>query len=63
MSQLAAPIYLNVIYSYDYNFLCLNKHPLPPPQPIKLVNVQNWLCADKLSLNIDKTNFVLFPPL
>ena len=26
----------------------------------ELVYVQNWLCANKLSLNIDKTNFVLF---
>ena len=25
----------------------------------ELLNVENWLCANKLSLNIDKTNFVV----
>ena len=26
----------------------------------KLINVHSWLCANKLSLNIEKSNFVLF---
>ena len=29
----------------------------------ELVTVQNWLSANKLSLNIDKTNFVPFHPV
>ena len=28
----------------------------------ELTNVNNWICANKLSLNIDKSNFVLFHP-
>ena len=26
----------------------------------KLVNIDNWLCANKLSLNIEKSNYVIF---
>ena len=26
----------------------------------ELANIHTWLCANKLSLNIDKTNFVIF---
>ena len=28
----------------------------------ELVNVHGWLCANKLSLNIAKSNYVLFHP-
>ena len=28
----------------------------------ELKHVHDWLCANKLSLNIDKTNFVIFHP-
>ena len=28
----------------------------------ELQKVQNWLCANKLSLNVDKSNFVIFHP-
>ena len=28
----------------------------------ELKNVHDWLCANKLCLNIDKTNFVVFQP-
>ena len=28
----------------------------------ELTHINNWLCANKLSLNIDKSNFVLFHP-
>ena len=28
----------------------------------ELVNVNEWLCANKLSLNLEKTNFILFHP-
>ena len=28
----------------------------------ELKHVHDWLCANKLSLNIDKTNFVIFYP-
>ena len=27
-----------------------------------LVNISNWLVVNKLSLNVDKTNFVVFHP-
>jgi hypothetical protein len=26
----------------------------------ELVNIDNWLCAKKLSLNIEKSNYVIF---
>ena len=26
------------------------------------MNVNEWLCANKLSLNLEKTNFILFHP-
>ena len=29
---------------------------------LELVKVNNWLCANKLSLNINKSNFVIFHP-
>ena len=29
---------------------------------LELKSVHNWLCCNKLSLNIDKTNFVIFHP-
>ena len=29
---------------------------------MQLHNVNQWLCANKLSLNIDKSNFVIFHP-
>ena len=28
----------------------------------ELVNIRDWLCANKLSLNIEKSNYVLFHP-
>ena len=29
----------------------------------ELINIQTWLCANKLSLNIEKSNFTPFHPL
>ena len=29
----------------------------------ELAKVFNWLCANKLSLNIDKSNFIIFRPI
>ena len=28
----------------------------------ELANIHNWLCANKVSLNIEKSNFVIFHP-
>ena len=29
----------------------------------QLINIHNWLCANKLSLNVDKSHFVIFRPV
>ena len=29
----------------------------------QLINIHNWLCANKLSLNVDKSQFVIFHPV
>jgi hypothetical protein len=29
----------------------------------QLINIHNWLCANKLSLNVDKSHFVIFHPV
>ena len=29
---------------------------------LELKSIHNWLCCNKLSLNIDKTNYFIFPP-
>jgi hypothetical protein len=28
----------------------------------QLTNIHKWLCANKLSLNVDKSHFVIFHP-
>ena len=28
----------------------------------ELINIHTWLCANKLSINIEKSNFILFHP-
>ena len=29
----------------------------------ELINIHNWLCANKLSLNVDKSYFIIFHPV
>ena len=56
------------IYFYrfadDSNLFYDNKNLLDMKQNIsqELVNIHVWLCANKLSLNIEKSNFVIFRP-
>ena len=52
------------IFADDTNLFCSNHSLLALESCINenLSHVSNWLIANKLSLNIDKTNFVLFHP-
>ena len=46
----------NLVYKYK------NLTILEPKVNKELVNIQTWLSANKLSLNIDQSNFVIFHP-
>ena len=47
-------LFIIIYYYYHYfYYCCLNRD---------LISVNQWLCANKLSLNIDKSNFVIFRP-
>ena len=52
------------LFADDSNLFCSHKklQSLEQNLNMQLHNVNQWLCADKLSLNIDKTNFVIFRP-
>lgn len=43
---------------YSHNDITLLQHNINS----ELTNVHSWLCSNKLSLNIDKSNFVIFHP-
>jgi hypothetical protein len=49
---------------FDSNLFCCNKNLSSLESNINsgLIHVSTWLAANKLSLNIDKTNFVIFHP-
>lgn len=51
-----------VIFADDTNILCSdeNIHGLIDKVNTELKTVDDWFCANKLSLNIDKTNFMIF---
>ena len=52
------------LFADDSNLLCSHKNlqSLEQNLNMQLHNVNQWLCANKLSLNIDKSNFVIFRP-
>ena len=52
------------LFADDSNLFCSHKslQCLEAKVNDELNNVNNWLCANKLSLNIDKSNFVIFHP-
>ena len=52
------------IFADDTNLFFSNNSLLALESLINdnLVNISNWLVANKLSLNVDKTNFVFHPP-
>ena len=52
------------LFADDKNFFCKHKNPLLLKVNInnELTNVNSWLCANKLSLNIEKSSFVIFHP-
>ena len=52
------------IFADDTNLFVSNNSLLALESLINdnLVNISNWLVANKLSLNVDKTNFVVFHP-
>ena len=52
------------LFATDSNLFCTNKSVLDMEQVVNdnIVNINSWLNCNKLSLNIDKTNFVIFHP-
>ena len=52
------------LFADDSNLFCTNKSILDMKQVVNnnIVNINSWLNCNKLSLNIDKTNFVIFHP-
>ena len=52
------------LFADDTNAFYSNKSLLDIESTInnQLINVNNWLSSNKLSLNVDKTNFVIFHP-
>ena len=52
------------LFADDTNLFCKHKNPLLLKVNInnELSNVNSWLCANKLSLNIEKSSFVIFHP-
>ena len=52
------------LFADDTNLFCKHKNltSLQASMNNELSNVNSWLCADKLSLNIEKTSFVIFHP-
>ena len=52
------------LFANDSNLFRLHKNlqSLEQNLNMQLHNVNQWLCASKLSLNIDKSNFVIFRP-
>ena len=52
------------LFANDSNLFCSHKklQSLEQNLNMQLHNVNQWLCANKLSLNIDKSNFVIFRP-
>ena len=52
------------LFADDSNLLCTDKslHNLESEMNYQLQFVDEWLCANKLSLNVNKSNFVIFHP-
>lgn len=52
------------LFADDSNLFCEHKNISEHEASInnELSNVHTWLCANRLSLNIDKSNYVLFHP-
>ena len=52
------------LFADDSNLFCSHKslQCLEAKVNVEFNNVNNWLCVNKLSLNIDKSNFVIFHP-
>ena len=52
------------LFADDANLFYSNKNIYTMQHNInsELTNVHTWLCSNKLSLNIDKSNFVIFHP-
>ena len=52
------------LFADDTNLFCKQKNPLLLEENIndELINVTYWLCRNKLSLNIEKSSFVIFHP-
>ena len=53
------------LFADDSNIFCTDKSLLRLETRVnaQLVKVHNWLCANKLSLNIEKTNYIIVHPV
>ena len=53
------------LYADDSNLFCSHKDIQVLERNVneQLSMVHNWLCANELSLNIEKSNYVLFHPV
>ena len=53
------------LFADDSNIFCTDKSLLRLEIRVnaQLVEVHNWLCANKLSLNIEKSNYIIFHPV
>ena len=51
-------------FADDANLFCEHKslQILQNSINLELINTHTWLCANKLPLNVEKSNFVLFHP-
>ena len=50
-------------FADDSNLLCSDRNlQILESKVNNQLQVNDWLCANKLSLNVDKTNFVIFHP-
>ena len=52
------------MFADDANRFCSHKKLTSLQENInsELINIHTWLCANKLSLNIEKSNYVIFHP-
>ena len=57
----------NAVFHFadDTSFLCPGNSPSSIVRDLKkdMYSLYDWLCANKLSLNVDKTEFILFKPV
>ena len=61
---LVSNLFMPILFAYDTNLFCTNDKLdiLVNEINVELVKILTWVRVNKLSLNIEKTNFMLFTP-